>query len=89
MKKVLVLAGLAYAAYAVFGKKTTTTDDATATQSSVIGFNVDGTPRMLTDEEAKLYLQFNGDLMAAFGKDLEAAKQHWLSNGYLENRLFA
>lgn len=71
MKKILLLGGLAVAAYMFFaqGKEA---PEATFPNEF----------RELTDAEAENYLNLNTDLRNAFGNDLAKAKQHWRDWGY-------
>ena len=42
--------------------------------------------RMMTDEQAKCYLERYPDLRLAFGTNLLKAKQHWNAHGFDEKR---
>lgn len=73
MKKILLLAGLAFGAYVLLKPKK---DAGDTLLSSETGF------RELTDAEAQNYIDQNVDLKAAFGTDLQKAKEHWRNWGW-------
>lgn len=85
-KKLLVVLGIvAVAVYvkrdSIFGKRK---EDETQPIRATDNF----TPRLLTDAEALSYLNSNNDLLEAFGKgNIEKAKEHFLNQGYKENRI--
>ena len=101
MKKVLILVGLAGAAYYFFGNTTAAAATTPATTTVAVGFNADGTVRQLTDSEAQSYLNNNADLQPFFTANLgtanipagttliEWAKSHWFNFGYKEGRKVA
>lgn len=45
-----------------------------------------GSPNVLTNDQATRYLNGYVDLRNAFGTDIEAAKTHWINDGYAEGR---
>lgn len=71
MKKILLLGGLAVAAFMLFGK-----------EQEAPGASFPNEFRELTDDEAINYLNQNEDLRSAFGSDLAQAKKHWRDWGY-------
>lgn len=73
MKKILLLAGLAFFGYLAFKPKKEESDTLPLNQTEF---------RELTDAEAQNYINQNSDLKAAFGTDLQKAKDHWRNWGW-------
>lgn len=86
-KKLILGLVVAGALYYQFGRKKD--EGAPVDETTIPGSPIsNSTPRWLTDDEAKRYLANYEDLQIAFGNDLEKAKAHFQSWGYLENRIF-